>query len=392
MTRLPKGTLFLRGNIWWLKYKFLGRQDAQTLQTDNRITAETARARIMAGVHKEILLGEHKWQGLDAPRKVEKTVRSIMLQDVWRMYEKSADRPDCTADTLRQYRCQFERWLKWMGKNYPDIHNIASVTKPICREFIEHLRYGTNIKASTFNKYRDLLSKVFRVIGEQDEAVVDHWRKFPKRPLETDSRFGFPEAMIPLILSKAVGEMRTLCLLGLFTGLRLGDCCTMKWEQVNMERLCISARPSKTKRKNGKWVLIPIHPDLLEHLKSLPRESEYLCPSMAEKYLRKKAKRTTPCTQKFFKACGIQLYEEGSGPGTGKRAVVRIGFHSFRHHFVTAMAEGGVPRSVVMEIVNHGSPAMQKVYTHCGEDALRAGIEKLPSYKTNQSPSAVVPA
>lgn len=392
MTRFPKGTLYQRGNIWWLKYKFLGRQDAQTLATDNRITAENAKARIMAGVHKEILLGEHKWQGLDSPKKVEKTVRSIILEDVWRMFETSADRPECSANTLHQYRYQYGRWVKWMRENKPDIHNIASVTKPICREFVEHLRYGANIKASTYNKYLNLLSLVFRVIGQQDEAIVDHWSKFPKRPLETDSRFGFPEVMIPIILSKAVGEMLTLCLLGLFTGLRLGDCCTMKWEQVNMERLRITARPSKTKRKNGKWVLIPIHPDLLEHLKTLPRGSEYLCPSMAEKYLCKKAKRTTPRTQKFFKSCGIKLYAEGTGLGTGKRAVVRFGFHSFRHHFVTAMAECGVPRSVVMEIVNHGSPAMQAVYTHCGEEALRAGIEKLPSYKRKEARQDIVPA
>ena len=392
MNRMPKGTLFKRGNIWWLKYKFLGRQDAQTLQTDNLISAENFKTKIMAEVHKDIYRGEHKWQGLDSPRKAEKTVRAIMLEDVWQIFETSADRPECSANTLLQYRYQFERWVKWIGEKYSDVHNIASVTKPVCREFVGHLRYVVNIKASTYNKYLNLLSLVFRVIGQQDDAVIDHWSKFPKRPLETDSRCSFSEVIIPIILSKAVGEMLTLCLLGLYTGLRLGDCCTMKWEQVNMEIPRITARPSKTKRKNGKWVLIPIHYDLLEHLKTLPRDSEFLCPSMAEKYLLGKTKRITTSIQKFFQTCGIQLYADGTGPGTGKRAVVRFGFHSFRHHFVTAMSECGVPRSVVMEIVNHGSPAMQAVYTHCGEEALQAGIEKLPSYKASPSPTAVVPA
>ena len=391
MTRLPTGTLYLRGNIWWLKYKFLGRQNAQTLATDNRITAENAKARIMAKVHDEILRGEHKWQGLDAPRKVEKTVRAIMLEDVWRMFETSADRPDCTDDTLRQYRCQFERWFTWMQKNYPDLKNMASVSRPICREFVEHLRYKGNIKASTFNKYLNLLSLVFRVIGQQDESLVDYWSKFQKRRLETDSHRIFSLAEILKIISNAKGEMLTICLLGAYTGLRLKDCCLMKWNMVSFENALILATPSKTKRKNRKTIRLHIHHVLMEHLQTLARDSEYLCPTLAEQYMIK-ASKVTDRLQAFFESCGLRLYAVGTGPGTGRRAVVEVGFHSFRHSLVTAMQESGVPRGVVMEVVNHGNPIMQSVYTHCGEDALRDAIEKLPSYKMNEPRQETVPA
>ena len=147
-----------------------------------------------------------------------------------------------------------------------------------------------------------------------------------------------------------------------------------------MENTRIDAVPSKTRRKNAKSIRIPIHPVLLEHLKTLSRDSGYLSPGLAEEYLGKVSK-VTDRTQAFFQSCGIRLHAEGTGPGTGKRAVVEAGFHSFRHSLVTAMQESGVPRGVVMEVVNHGSPIMQNLYSHCGDDALRDAINKLPYYK-----------
>ena len=44
---------------------------------------------------------------------------------------------------------------------------------------------------------------------------------------------------------------------------------------------------------------------------------------------------------------GVALYAPGTGPGTGKRAVVEVGFHSLRHSFVSICRESDVPLAVV---------------------------------------------
>jgi integrase len=55
----------------------------------------------------------------------------------------------------------------------------------------------------------------------------------------------------------------------------------------------------------------------------------------------------------------IRIYKPGTGPGTGKRAVVEIGFHSLRHSFVSMCRTSNVPLAVVESIVGHSNPAMR---------------------------------
>lgn len=61
--------------------------------------------------------------------------------------------------------------------------------------------------------------------------------------------------------SKQGREWKLLVTIGIYTGLRLGDCCRLEWESVNLERRVIQLIPSKTKKHmHGRPVTIPIHP------------------------------------------------------------------------------------------------------------------------------------
>ena len=73
-------------------------------------------------------------------------------------------------------------------------------------------------------------------------------------------------------------------------------------------------------------------------------------------------------------------------PGTDKRAVVRIGFHSLRHSFVSICREANVPLSIVESIVGHSNPSMTRHYTHTGEIAARAAVANLPSLLSDTKP------
>ena len=67
--------------------------------------------------------------------------------------------------------------------------------------------------------------------------------------------------------SKQGKEWRLLVTIGIYTGLRLGDCCRLEWEDVNLEQKVIQIIPAKTKKHaHGRPVTIPIHPQLLAEL------------------------------------------------------------------------------------------------------------------------------
>jgi integrase len=70
----------------------------------------------------------------------------------------------------------------------------------------------------------------------------------------------FTPDQLRALLGAAEGDMKTLILLGYYTGARLGDCANMRWDQVNFAQVVIDFTPQKTRTKR---IVVPIHPDLL---------------------------------------------------------------------------------------------------------------------------------
>lgn len=60
----------------------------------------------------------------------------------------------------------------------------------------------------------------------------------------------------------------------------------------------------------------------------------------------------------------LDSQKAGTGKGTGKRAVIAVGFHSLRHTYVSLHAERGTPAAMIQNIVGHSNLAMTRHYTH----------------------------
>jgi len=189
--------------------------------------------------------------------------------------------------------------------------------------------------------------------------------------------------------------MRPLFALGLYTGMRLGDCATLRWGEVDLVRGIIRRVPNKTARRNPKPVLVPIHTTLraiLTELHDAPQRGEYVLPGMAATYMDHNSVLSN-AIQAHFVSCGIPT----SKPGAGQRAQCEVGFHSLRHSFVSLCRAANAPLSVVESLVGHNSPAMTRHYTHTGEAAALEAVSGLPfvlgeAPKTLPAPARTVDA
>lgn len=145
--------------------------------------------------------------------------------------------------------------------------------------------------------------------------------------------------------------------------------------------------------------LLSIPAALHEKLSETPKTKwkGYVLPRFAELYTYRSAsgKPTrqpdiSKEIQQVFTDCEIQTHKEGAGPGTGKRAVVEVGFHSLRHTYVSLHAEAGTPQAMIQANVGHSNPAMTAHYTHVNEEAARqvAGVLTLgePEQAAQQVP------
>jgi len=166
------------------------------------------------------------------------------------------------------------------------------------------------------------------------------------------------------------GELRLLLTIGLYTGLRLGDCCLLRWQDVDQVAGVIRVVPAKTAR-SGKTVSIPIHPSLATALGVA--QDGYVMPDLAKFYQHNRS-GVAKLVREHFKACGISTRTEG----TGARKSCVVGFHSLRHTFVSLCRQAGAPLAIVEAIVGHSNPAMTRHYTHVGDDAARAAVGMLP--------------
>lgn len=153
--------------------------------------------------------------------------------------------------------------------------------------------------------------------------------------------------------------------LGIFTGARLGELCQLELSDfVEIDGIpCIDIndiddeagegqdhdeewkRGKSVKTKNGKR-LIPIHPTLIDigilrYVDELKKKGEvYLFPELSRERRDGPAHAASNWFQRFRAKVGV----------TKKQATV---FHSFRHYFITTLADSGISPHMIAPIVGH---------------------------------------
>ncbi|HTX21421.1 MAG TPA: site-specific integrase [Candidatus Aquilonibacter sp.] len=309
----------------------------------------------------------------------------LSVGQTWSVFLASPNRPDSGDSTLRQYEFQWQAFADWIQEKHADILALREVSQEIAEEYASNLNHE-KFSPSTYNKHLNLLTLVFRVLKHKAKLTGNPWEDIQRKRLVTNSRRELTIDELRKVCQAATGELKTLLALGIYSGLRLGDCATLRWGEVDLPRRMIRRIPNKTARRNPKPVIIPIHPILCEMLSETPldKRGEYVLPELATLY-NHRTDMVTDMVQRHFKACGITLHKPGTGTD-GKRAVIEVGFHSLRHTFVSLCRESNAPLAVVESIVGHSNPSMTRHYTHVGELAAGRAVALLPSVMSESTP------
>ncbi len=350
-----------------------------------RLRDEATMARMLS------VTAEHKEAQADAA--LQSQAPALAPGDAWAAYLASPKRPDTGAATLTMYACQFNRFVGWMAEQHPKITALRDITPRHADAFARWMsREG--FAPGTYNKYVNLLTLVWRVLKEEARLAENPWPDIERKRLAPAGRRELTIEELRNVCSQAKGDMRLLLALGLYTGLRLGDSCTLHWGEVDMARRKIVRTPSKIARNPGaRPVSIAIHPELFALLAETPpaKRRGPLLPQIAASYARHSG-HVCERIQAHFTACGV----ETAGRKVGIRNSVAVGFHSLRHSFVSLCRAADVPLSVVEAIVGHANPAMTRHYTHTGDEAVEAAVAKLPGLSAEApariAPPKVVPA
>lgn len=385
MSKRITGYLFRRGQVWWCRFKYRGRTYPFSLKTDKEAYAKDEMRRQMTLRCAAMLDGTfaNKYgRGDEDARGVTLRVGSpLPLSSAWQRYVACRTRPQSGNSTLKQYQYQFHTFVDWMWKAHPHATHVASVTQEMACQFLDFIE-KRGVSANTFNKHVDTMRRIFRVLRDEAKAlVINPWDGIQHKKGAQNRREAFTLAQMALILGKAEGEMKTLFFLGFFTGQRLGDCATLRFEDVDLTTGMLSVVPMKTRRSSGLRVDLPLHPDLKKHLLGVraqsPSPKGFIIPEVAKRYDRDRPSLTV-AIQRFLRGCGLEIHKPGTGV-KGVRAVCQFGFHSTRHTFVSICRMAGVPDAVIQSIVGQSF----RIYTHINMEAKTDAINRLPSMESS---------
>jgi integrase len=287
--------------------------------------------------------------------------------------------------TMDFYRGAVKGFSVWLGKRLND--EISTITAEDLARYRNHLHEKTAATTAT-NKLKALRA-IFTNAQKQgfiDADPTADLKMVRKNKANGEQRkkrpFTVPE--MKKILKEAGGEWRSMTMLGLYTGQRLGDLATIRWQDVNLETGQIEIKT----RKTGRIVKIPIAPPLASHLESLdkPKNSvEFLHSELAALYLEQGSPQVSNQFSAILAKAGLRekvSHRKAKSGRAGMRDRTEVSFHSLRATAATLLHEAGIPAAVAQEFIGHDSEAVHRVYVQIGEENLKKASAALPNILT----------
>jgi integrase len=323
---------------------------------------------VVLGAFKKKKLAQESDEAARLLREVNQGARQpqfdITFSDFWFQYFEPEIVSTKKHSTRRLYRILARKHLlPALGKKkLPDISRLE-----VQQLIGEKHRQGKS--PQTLRHLRNLLSNVFGVAVSwswlndnpaRDIRLPAMERVRKARTLTQDEAERLPEAL--------ENPVRLILLMGLLTGLRIGELLALRVEDVDLSRGLVYVRrdvycgqvgstktPSSERRVPLARVLLPfIHAWLAVR----SAQSEWLFPSEAG----------TPFQDR-------NLLRRKLWPACDRLEIPRFGWHSLRHTFVTVALSNGVPLPVVKAIVGQKGSDVTMLYFHSLEPEARRAVE-----------------
>lgn len=368
------GSLRLRGRTFWARWKYKGKTYERS--TGITITMPRGRERAIRKMDEFTApyraLSEKELQAYFAARiktlgedALEAHVRGseLTLGEAFAAFVKSPRRRTVKQSSITRYERSLERLCEKMGRDTM----MNDVTPAAAETYAEEL--GEHISNLTFNNYIATIRHVWDVLATRNHKRENPWSGICMREDDSVSREPLSDEEVERLKAAAGddhdGEVRLLIVVGANTGMRIGDCARLKWEDIDMEHGFIRV----TTQKTGRPVSIPLLADLRRELETRRRDpsSAFVMPGMA-------GRKSACCIiDRIFKRSGVKQVASGQH---GRKTRVVKSFHSLRSRFVTMCAEAGIPLEIVKVVVGHTTQKMTEHYAHIREKAVKEAFDR----------------
>ena len=157
-----------------------------------------------------------------------------------------------------------------------------------------------------------------------------------------------------------------------YTGMRRGEILRLRWLDIDLEEMYLIARSLKQSRSKRETIRkIDIHPELKQVILAWrdqrPQGQFVICD----------AATLQPLDKNKANRCFWQPMRRTAWCLDSKKNRFKVGFHTYRHSFISNLAAVGVDQRIIDEFAGHTTEAMRKRYRHLFPSNRRSAIEKL---------------
>jgi integrase len=333
------GTLYLRGDIWWVKIRVDGRPVYESSKSTKKSEAIKLRDKMLAKKSRGELSGG----------SADKVLITDLLDDVLKSDIKPSTR---------------YVWEKVIEKNIrPFFGKIKAqrLTTDLMDKYREK-RKGEGRTDATANRELSILRTSFHNARKRTPPKVLIVPYFPI-VAETNIRKGFlTDEQYDSLRDELPAELKGLFVTGYITGLRRGEITAIQWPQVDFEAGLITLAKGETKNDEPRSVPI-LDGDMRDLLLAAKKEHD-------EKW---------PQSPWVFNRAGERIIDfRWAWDEACKRAgVPDLNFHDLRRTAVRNMRRAGIPQVIRMKISGHKTDSMERRYNIVDSEDLQMAKELL---------------
>jgi len=333
--------LFKRGQTWWMRFTFKGRQIRESTETEDKKLAE----RIYHKVLGEI--AEGKW--FEKLPGEEKTFREMMEKY---LVEHSA-RNKALSSHIRDKSLK-----KHLVQHLGDL-TLAEINPKLISEY-KTKRIEQGASPRTVNYELALMGHAFNLAIKEWEWCKDN----PVSKVSREKVNNFIERWLTdeeeeRLLKVSRKWLQDLIVFALNTGLRQSEMLSLQWPQIDLFRKTVTILEQKNEGKD----ILPLNKKALEVLKSRAKI------------------RHINTTLVFFTSKGTRISCRNLLRAfyTANKKVGIEGFrwHDLRHTFATRLVQERVDIYTIQRLGRWKDISMVKRYAHHSPESLRAGVEVL---------------
>lgn len=222
----------------------------------------------------------------------------------------------------------------------------------------------TEVSPATVNRGLSCLRTLF------NKAV--EWGRLETSPLRTVKKLKEPGGRERILCAEEAARLikaaasciRPVLIVALNTGMRRNEILSLKWKNVDLARAYLLIEESKSGRPRK----IPMNAAVIEALRALPRDSEFVF------YNPETRGHIQDVKTAFKKACRLAKKDPADEKDPG---IEGLRFHDLRHTAASKMIEAGVDLVTVSKILGHASIQMTMRYAHPTPDNMKLAVNRL---------------